>query len=70
MHSFSTIHHSSAQVALSLLGNMHEMQVSGDTISFSAAMSACEKVGQWTMALELFHQMQLLKLQVDTATGS
>ena len=56
------------QVALSLLGDMRKDQVVADTIVFSAAMSACEKAGQWTAALDLFSQMQTLAVQLDTVT--
>ena len=56
------------QVALSLLGDMRKDQVVADTIVFSAAMSACEKAGQWTAALDLFSQMQTLAVQLDTMT--
>lgn len=34
------------------------LQVSPDVICFSAAISACEKAGEWQMAVELLKEME------------
>merc|ERR1711904_202411 len=44
--------------ALSLLHQMRECGVTPDVISFNAAISACEKGGQWEQALALLDKMR------------
>ena len=34
------------------------LQVSPDVVCFSAAISACEKAGEWQMAVELLKEME------------
>ena len=58
------------KVALGLLEDMQQTEVALDIIVFSAAISACEKAGQWTTAFDLFHQMQRQIVQVDAISVS
>ncbi|CAK9049839.1 unnamed protein product [Durusdinium trenchii] len=37
-------------------------------IAYNAAMSACEKAGQWPFALELFGEVSSLRVQLDICT--
>ena len=58
------------KVALGLLEDMQQTEVALDIIVFSAAISACEKAGQWTTAFDLFHHMQRQIVQVDAISVS
>jgi len=44
---------------LTLLQEMQNKKIAPDTISYSAAISACEKGGQWQQALGLLQEMEL-----------
>ena len=52
---------------------MVDMQAKGipaDTIMYCAAISACEKGGQWQRALQLMEDMQAEGIPADTITYS
>ena len=49
---------SQLEEALALLEQMQEASVTSNVISFSAAISACEKGGQWHQALVVVKQLQ------------
>jgi pentatricopeptide repeat domain-containing protein 1 len=46
-------------MALSLLGQMRERGVTPNEFSFSAAITACGKGGQWEQALSLLKEMRV-----------
>ena len=56
--------------ALQLLDEMPQRRLDPDVISFSAAISACEKSEQWEKALELLDEMQQRKLEPDVISFS
>ena len=51
--------------ALSLLQEMGRSQLQPDVVSYSAAISACEKGQQWEQALGLLQEMWRSQLQPD-----
>merc|ERR1712176_1285716 len=54
--------------ALELFGEMQEAGVTPNVISYSAAISACEKGLQWELALKLFGEMREAGVAPDCAT--
>jgi len=47
---------------------MATSRVELDTITYNAAVSACEKGGQWAWALELLADMEVCRVGLDTIT--
>merc|ERR1712048_480113 len=47
---------------------MQKARIQPNVISFSAAISACEKGAQWPWALSLFDGMQKARIQPDVIT--
>ena len=56
--------------AVSILETMRSDGLSPDCKTYSAAMSACEKVGKWENALELFREMQSHGIHPDAISYS
>ena len=52
------------------MGNTPAEGIPADTITYSAAISACEKGGQWQRALQLLEDMQAKGIPADTITYS
>ena len=53
-----------------LLGEMERKDVRADIISFDAAISACEKAGEWENALVLLDESNQKALQPNVITCS
>eukprot|EP00975_Prorocentrum_lima_P013923 2959038-Prorocentrum_lima.AAC.1 len=47
---------------------MSHTKVEADTITYSAAISACEKGGEWEKAVELLASMEHAKVEADEIT--
>ena len=60
----------SGERALELLEGMRERGIEPDVISYSAAISACEKGGQWERALELLEGMRERGIEPDVISYS
>ena len=56
--------------SLQLLGQMREMRITRLVISFSAAISACGKGGQWARVLPLFDKMREEGITLDMISFS
>ena len=46
--------------AMRMFEEMQAAQVAPDTVTYGALISACEKMGHWEQATELFKLMQVL----------
>ena len=55
-------------MALDLLWEMTHQDIGKDTITYTAAISACEKGQQWTLALDLLGEMTHDGIDKDTST--
>merc|ERR1712228_119802 len=53
---------------LKLLRRQATSKLEWDAITFNAAISACEKAGQWEKALQLFGAMAKSNVELDTIT--
>ena len=53
-----------------MLDQMRRIGGTPDVISFSAAVSACEKGGQWERALSIFDQMRNAGVMPDMISSS
>ena len=47
---------------------MAQSRVEADTITYNAAISACEKAGQWVRALQLLDGMANSRTEANTIT--
>ena len=47
---------------------MEDAGIKRNTITYNAAIQACERGGEWEEAIRLFHVMQKVKLPQDTIT--
>ena len=56
--------------AVEVLSTMVEHQAQKDAITYSAAISACEKGNEWEKALVLFASIHQAKLQIGTTVSS
>ena len=64
------LHVASGRGTLSLLDDMRRAGVTLDVISFSAAISACEKVERWQRALSLLDDMRRAGVTLDVISFS
>ena len=55
-------------VALQLFAEMMQHKLESDTTTYNAAISACEKGGEWETALQFFGQMAQSDAQANTIT--
>ena len=53
-----------------LLDSMRKAKVDAAVISYSATISACEKGGQWQMAVHLFDSMRKAKVDANVISYS
>ena len=53
-------------LCVDLLSSMRREGVELDAISYSAAISACEKASEWTYALDLLSSMRREGFELDT----
>ena len=57
-------------MSLNLLAEMQDQGLEPNVITYSAAISTCEKGSQWQQALELLAEMQAQGLEPDVITYS
>eukprot|EP00930_Biecheleria_cincta_P099436 TRINITY_DN9105_c0_g1_i5.p1 TRINITY_DN9105_c0_g1~~TRINITY_DN9105_c0_g1_i5.p1 ORF type:complete len:111 (-),score=23.16 TRINITY_DN9105_c0_g1_i5:396-728(-) len=55
-------------LALQLFGAMAQQKVESNTLTYNAAISACEKSGEWEKALQLSRKMLQSTVDLDVAT--
>ena len=58
------------ELSLHLLGQMEDLRLMPDTISYSAALSACEKCREWERTLQLLAQMRQRGVPLDAVSCS
>ena len=49
---------------------MAKSRVEADTITYNAAISVCEKAGEWVRALQLLQSMENSRVEANTITYS